>query len=124
MSLDDELFNNLPHSEIKFSLNPIPHFYRPLQGLPLYWRDETSGQLSAAIFRYLNFVTQKVSTPPTDEQIWLIRCYLEHFIMAPCWVDYGDNSVSELRETVQDVNSVEAISNWLHKASEIALDPL
>lgn len=111
-------------NEKNFSLNSIPHFYRPPQGLPLYWRDETSGQLSAAIFRYLNFVTQKASTPPTNEQIWLIRCYLEHFIMAPCWVDCGDNSVSKLRETIKDVNSVEAIDDWLYKASEIALYPL
>lgn len=124
MSLDNELFNELPHSETKFSLNPIPYFYRPPQGLPLYWRDETSGTLSAAIVCYINFVTKKVSTPPTDEQIWLIRCYLEHFIMAPCWVDYGDNSLNKLRETVKDVNSVEAIKCWLSKALEIALDPL
>lgn len=124
MSSDEELFSNLPCSEIKFSLNPIPAFYRPPHGLPLYWRDETSGQLSAAIFSYLNFITKKVLTPPTEEQIWLIRCYLEHFIMAPCWMEYNGNSLSELRELVKDVNSVETIDKWLRKAMEIALDPL
>lgn len=124
MNPGDELFSNLPYSEKFFRLNPMPRFYRPPHGLPLYWRDETSGQLSAAIFRYLSFVTKKASTPPTEEQIWLIRCYLEHFIMAPCWVDYGDNSVSELRKAVNDINSVEAIKDWLRKALEIALDPI
>lgn len=56
--------------------NPIPNYYRH-PGIPLYWRDEQSGQLESAIFRYLNYCNKQAETPPTDYQIWLIRCYFE-----------------------------------------------
>jgi hypothetical protein len=113
---------NNNNTERVFALNPIPPFYP--QGLPLYWRDEQSGQLSAAIWRYLNFVTKKVSTPPTEAQIWLIRCYLEHFIMAPCWAEDQDGLLLKLRDEIKTLDSCKSVDAWLRKASEIALDPI
>ncbi|MBW4598714.1 MAG: hypothetical protein KME29_03770 [Calothrix sp. FI2-JRJ7] len=104
--------------------NPIPNFYSPPMGVPLYWRDEQSGQLENAIFAYLEFVTKHATVPPNETQIFLIRYYFEHYIMAPCWQDDGNGTLTRLREDTKNINSVEAISAWLKLASEIALDPL
>ncbi|OKH47312.1 hypothetical protein NIES2101_24040 [Calothrix sp. HK-06] len=102
--------------------NPIPSFYN--QGLPLYWRNEQSGQIETAIFRFLNFQNNEVSTPPTDYQIFLIRCYFEHYINALCWqVDNGE-ILYELREDIKSIKSVESINGWINKALSIGLDPL
>lgn len=104
--------------------NPIPNFYKPPMGLPLYWRDEQSGQLENAIFAYLEFVTKQTSQPPNETQIFLIRCYFEHYIMAPCWQEDENGTLLKLRAETKNINSVDAISAWLTVASEIALDPL
>jgi hypothetical protein len=104
-------------------INPIPSKYIPPLGLPLHWRNEQSGRLKAAILAFWNYRVNSC-TPPNEEQIFLIKCYLEHFIMAPCWQHDSDGILISLRSTVTDLNDLDRIYEWLKVAMKIALDPL
>jgi hypothetical protein len=83
---------------------------------PGYWMYETSGGLRPAIAHYLN---REVLT---DEEIGLIRAYLEQWIMADCWVP--DRELGELRAEVRTLKSRSAIERWLNLAMKIGIDPL
>jgi hypothetical protein len=94
-------------------------------GLPFYWRDETSGELVAAVNAYLdNRIEHK---PITAGHIALVRDFLAHYINAPCWDSCADAfgvELNWLRTRVNDLNSPEKIQRWIHKATEIGMDPL
>jgi hypothetical protein len=95
-----------------------------LNGGPLYWRDEQSGNLAAAIEAYL---TRNYSDAPTPEQIDLMRAYLEYYVSAPCWNIAGNSLTSEiekLKVCAENLRTTHDIYNWLFKAMEVGLDPL
>jgi hypothetical protein len=101
----------------------MPRFYRPPHGLPLFWRDEVSGQLPAAVQAYLD--NRCDGAPISDEQIALLRDYIHHYIHAPCWEqDAFAAELKELRGSVDGLTSSQAIADWIWKALEIGLDPL
>jgi hypothetical protein len=47
-------------------------------GTPLYWGNEHSGQLRAAILPFLGHRA-------TEEQLEVVRAYIEYYLAAPCW---------------------------------------
>ena len=104
-------------------MRKIPAFYP--QGLPLYWRDEESGQLAKAVNAYLD--NRLHGTTVTDEQIGLVRDYFVHYIDAPCW-DSDDPDIQaylqNLRTSARELDSATKISEWIVKALDICLDPL
>ncbi|MEH2246393.1 hypothetical protein [Nostoc sp.] len=76
-------------------LRRIPNIYRPSLGLPLNWRDETSGELPRVVSKY--FSSQYLNT----NEIALLAEYCRHYINAPCW-DSNEGFTTELaalRET-------------------------
>lgn len=115
-----QLFGDFPYNQVIAVDEPnlIPRIYSPPLGLPLYWRNEQTGSLAIAVMAYLK------SKPLFPYQIFQIKCYLEHYINAPCWVDDSAGILRELRLDINTIKSVKDIDSWLDKAMEIALDPL
>lgn len=110
----------------------MPNFYRPPLGLPLYWRDEVTGELERAVMDYYRVVLREPGQGPlSPQQLKLLRDYVVHFINAPCWerncVRCGDDDslavLKELRARAATLASVNSIARWTEEAAEIALDP-
>ena len=126
--------------------NPVllPTNYRP-DGLPYYWRDETSGVLAVAIKAYVDGDLRGQTT--ADARVALVKQYLVHWINAPCWeiaLGYRSDSVRlasvlslpspadedgirklrSLRESAEQLGSEEGIAGWLQGAVDLGLDPL
>lgn len=107
-----------------FSLANAP--YRPPHGLPLYWRDEKSGVLAAAVTAYFGFVLQERSEP-SAEQMALLWDYVNHHINAPCWATSCAGSFDEellaLRNLAAARGGVPELQEYLRQAMDIAIDP-
>lgn len=100
----------------------IPTYYSgPLQ-LPLYWRDEVSGELGRAVEAYLN--NRVDGSAVTAGQIELLRDYLCHWVFAPCWDNPGNGALKALRKSVAGLKSAAEVDEWIHTALDIGLDPL
>lgn len=85
-------------------------------GIPLNWRDEQSGILTAAIEAYIN------GAPMTDEQLALLIEFLDYYIHAPCWQDW-QGELAKLRSMIKQIKTKEGIENWLWIALDLGLDP-
>ena len=98
----------------------IPNVYRPPLGLPLNWKDETSGELPGAVFKYFSF------EPLSKSEISLIAEYCQHYINAPCWDATGGfpKELAALRQTAATLSTVGEINQWINACLEIAIDPL
>jgi hypothetical protein len=97
----------------------IPNVYRPPLGLPLNWKDETSGELPRAVFKF--FSSQQLS----PEEISLVAEYCQHYINAPCW-DGNEgfpDELAALRQSANSLSSVREISQWINACLQIAIDP-
>jgi rubredoxin len=104
-------------------INPIPEIYSTPLETPLNWRMEQSGHLATAITTFWNCKVN-AGAFPTEYQIFLIKCYLEHYINAPCWQDDRKSNLQKLRLMVSMISTFEDVNTWLKSAMEICLDPL
>lgn len=98
----------------------IPKIYVSPTGGPLYWRNETSGVLPAAVWAYLN-------ESATGEQLELLGNYLEYYIHAPCWDIPGNafaDELEELRQSSKTLRARQEIHDWIFRALDIGIDPL
>lgn len=91
---------------------------------PGYWMHETSGVLRPAVETFL------AGGPLSPAQIAALRAYLRQWIMAPVWdgnpfAGLEDRAaLAELRDTVDDLATREAIARWLGYAADEGIDPL
>lgn len=99
-------------------------------GGPFHWQFEL-GEVKKAVQAYLKHLyVIEGSIQPTAEQISAIQEYLEYWINAPCWDanpyadDEGKATLSELRQRVKSLGSVEGIRRWCEEASEFGLEPI
>lgn len=109
--------------------NPTaPHSYVHrgfVQGMPLYWGDDVSGVMLAAVRAYHD-------QQPTPEQLRMVIAYIQHHIHAPCWLESSPFNVNEeaeatiraLRERSLTLASVVDVNEYIHEAIGIGLDPL
>lgn len=108
-------------------MSKIPTIYRPPMGLPLYWRDEVSGVLPAAVTKYLNHVAFGAARPDAAE-LELLWDYIAHHINAPCWDETCagcyDSELKELRALAAKRGGILELHAYEAKAMDIALDPL
>lgn len=97
----------------------IPNIYRPSLGLPLNWRNDTSGELPRAVFKYFS------SQDLTAQEISIVAEYCQHYINAPCWDTTGGfaDELAALRESATMLSNVGEISQWVNTCLEIAIDP-
>jgi hypothetical protein len=77
----------------------IPVIYLFPYGTPLYWGNEQSGQLPAAVVAFLAESTGDGTC--SEEQRRLVIEYLKYYIAAPCWEGPG---VQSLRERAAQAN--------------------
>lgn len=102
-------------------MNKMPEFYVPPYGTPLYWRDEVSGVLPAAVDAYFSFVLGE-GPEPTAEQLSLLLDYIRYHINAPCWGDVM-GKLELLREQARALATVDDIRKYINSSLEIGLDP-
>ncbi len=97
----------------------IPDVYCPPLGLPLNWRNETSGELPRVVFKF--FSSQCLAT----NEIALVAEYCRHYINAPCWDATGEfpDELAALRQSADSISSVRDINQWINACLEIAIDP-
>jgi hypothetical protein len=96
----------------------IPNVYRPPLGLPLNWKDDTSGELARVVFKF--FSSQHLTT----DEISLVAEYCQHYINAPYWDTGGlRDELAVLRQSANSISSVDEISQWINACLEIAIDP-
>lgn len=108
-------------------LGMAPNSYVPPFDLPVYWRNDVTGQLPEAIDAYLWFMSEPNTYPiPTERQVELIAGYFKYYINAPAWDSnrWIEEELKSLRESVSNLRSVDDISKWIREAMNIALDPL
>ena len=89
--------------------------HNPLQHVPGYWMNETSGVLKPAIMAYLTH------RPMTDSDIAAMRAYLRQWIDSPVWLG---TAIDQMREDVDTLTSRETIHAWLDRALQAGIDPL
>lgn len=103
-------------------MSRIPAEYQ--SGLPLYWRNEQSGELACAVFAYLYHMADG-KPAPTPEEFALFREYLEYWVNAPCWSDATfEVEMKNLRERVKTLKTPREIQAWLESALETGIDPI
>ena len=91
----------------------IPNTYP--RGGPLYWRDEVTGVLGAAVKAYFN---DRLTVTP--EQVLILCDYCRHWANAPVWQGEG---VADLRSKAQRMATVSDLAEWLDDAIGAGIDP-
>ncbi len=100
-------------------------YYRPPHGLPLRWRDETSGELPQVFFKLMNHWSDPKNPAPNTEEIDLIRSYLVYYINAPCWLlSDMQSKIDQLKVNAIKIKTVDDINHWIDRCWDIGLDPL
>jgi hypothetical protein len=108
----------------------VMNAYREPMGLPLYWQNEATGVLQAAIRAYLD--NRVESKPIPAEQFELVRAYMEYVVNAPCWgrntmigLDHKAAEILDgLKRDVIELKNPDDIAGWIHRCMEIGIDPL
>lgn len=89
---------------------------------PLYWINETSGEMARIVKKFLN------GDEMTRHEISTLAAYFEQWITSDAWDlnPSGDpeGQLAHLRATVRTLETRDGISRWLHAALDIGIDPL
>lgn len=108
----------------------MPAIYRDfghVKGLPLNWRDETSGVLITAVSRYMG---SRINGTSIDEiDVELVRVFLEHYINAPCWNHMNEDEelaaeLAGLRSDVKHLVTPDQVGAWINRCLDLGMDPL
>jgi hypothetical protein len=104
-------------------MNRMPQFYVAPMMFPLYWGDEQSGELPAAVRAYFDECLDGVRMTP--EQLEMVIEYCQYFIEAPCWVAGAGEpgQLDRLRLTAKLLKTVEDVRRWTSECLELGLDP-
>lgn len=98
--------------------NHIPKVYLPPYGTPLYWMNDQSGTMQAAMKPFLE------GKPLTDEQFHLLKEYLTYVIDAPCWKGPGQ-ILPALRQQIRKAQDRQDIQVFLDDClREAGIDPI
>lgn len=98
--------------------NHIPKVYVEPLGTPLYWMNDETGTMQAAMKPFLE------GQPLSNEQFQLLKEYLTYVIDAPCW-RAPDPILPELRAQIRAATTAQDIHAWLDACLErAAIDPI
>jgi hypothetical protein len=95
-------------------------------GIPKYWKDETSGQMTKAVNAYWSPSRRDELSP---ENIASLKLYLIHWAEAPC---YKNNEYATAVDLVQldkaikeahNINNTEDISITVNILMQLGIDP-
>lgn len=93
--------------------------YVPPLGTPLYWGNEQSGTLPAAVRAY--FAAATGDGYCTEDELRLVIDYLRYVIDAPCW---QGPQIEALRANAKYLHSIEAVKRWILACLKEGIDPL
>jgi hypothetical protein len=95
--------------------------YPGTPGRPVYWKDETSGEMERIVEAFLCH-TVDGAPEPARADLDLLCEYFDYWINAP---GFRGAEVEELRRVAPKPGAaVSAICNWLDKAIDASCDPL
>jgi hypothetical protein len=94
----------------------MPQMYIPPLNTPLYWGNEQTGVLQAAILAYFEHKT-------TSEQLQIVLDYCRYVINAPCWKG-PDGVVEAVQKQASEMRTQEDIDVWIEACMELGIDPL
>ena len=103
--------------------------------LPLYWRNETSGILEAAIIAYFEqynpvIPDEEKTDRLSEDMIFLIRDYIVYYLKAPCWEGLRGDELKgriELDNLIVRAGKIKSrgdISKILQDCLTLGFDPL
>lgn len=101
-------------------MSQMPKTYVLPWGIPLYWRDEQSGELPRAVEAYIAFMGAN-GPALSKQQLELVIDYLRYFINAPCWA--GFSKLAMLRVRATRLKTVDDVDKFIQAALNIGLDP-
>lgn len=107
------------------------------QGMPMYWRNETSGRLHKAVMAFLSpacdlsLCEKSPENIPelSDEDVCLLREYLVHWAEAPCFQNNPHISRQQKLQLegvimqAKDINNRADINNVLDALMKLVIDP-
>lgn len=100
------------------------------QGLPLYWREETSGKLASAFEWYLNLdEVAAVDSKVVQINLNLLKVYVVQYLRAPCWVNHegvSANYLDLLERTIKEAEEIATPTNLtqvLTMCLNLGIDP-
>jgi hypothetical protein len=83
---------------------------------PLYWMNETSGHLEAAVIAYLN--ERELNRGDID----LLKSYFAIWTNATVWSE--SDELDKLRQSIGAIATIADIDRWLDRALNMGIDPL
>lgn len=93
--------------------------YVPPFGTPLYWGNEQSGVLRAAVMAF--YATSLGKGTCSESELRLVIDYAQYVIGAPCW---QGPEIEALRESAKHLRSVTDINRWIGECLSEGIDPL
>jgi hypothetical protein len=119
---------------VRFRRPRMPQHYRSdavVQGMPLRWQDDATGELPNSIMKYLTWASEPGKPAPEGEEIDLIREYLVYHIKAPCWRNVQAGQDPEMAKEIEtligkaeQILDLDDIGRHINDCLEIGLDPL
>jgi len=108
----------------------IPRYYIPPKDTPMYWEDETSGELRTAMHAFITCGAGGDNYLPRD-QFDLVKEYLVYFIRAPFWrrgaMLAGGNFERQLDYWINEAENIQSVPcafKFTAKLAEAGIDPL
>lgn len=101
----------------------MPDVYVEPFGTPLYWMDEESGLLKAAMMAYVNHAANMTQPEPTAEQLQCVIAYFRYVVHAPCWI-MSVEGLDDLRQKADDMKTVAAVMQWIEDCLDAGFDPI
>lgn len=116
----------LPIIDLKKPTDPRNYVDREFaKGTPVNWRDDVIGELPAAVWAFLE-------NKADAGQLQTVIYYVQYHIHAPCWLescpwDVDEESAAEiraLRMLSMQMKTVQDLRAYIHRALNMAIDPL
>lgn len=103
----------------------IPDYYSPQLGAPLYWRNEPSGLLAAAVMAMHAHGADPKQPGPSAEQLGMIARYAQYYINAPCWerAKVFATELAQLRAQAKAMKTLADVQAWIGQCLNIGVDP-
>lgn len=104
----------------------IPDYYSPQLGAPLYWRNEPSGLLAAAVMAMHAHGADPKQPGPSAEQLGMIARYAQYYINAPCWDIASEvfaTELAQLRAQAKAMKTLADVQAWIGQCLNIGVDP-
>lgn len=104
----------------------IPDYYSPQLGAPMYWRNEPSGLLAAAVMAMHTHGANPKQPGPSAEQLGMIARYAQYYINAPCWEIASEGFATELAQLRAQAKAMKTLADvqaWIRHCMNIGVDP-